>query len=107
MAQRDKPAESIKTSKPIKVIKSDAMKSMLEVMNAHFEESNNDSSQPKPPPVVVEGGGPPLPGEGGPETSSAIPPPPPPPAFDPTIVIKRPIKPPPNKTPQAQYQSQS
>jgi len=111
MAQRDKPAESTKTSEPIKVIKSDAMKSMLEAMNAHFEESNNDSSQPEPPPVVVEGGGPPLPGEGGSETSSAIPPPPPPPppppAFDPTKVIKRPIKPPPKKTPQAQSQSQS
>ena len=110
MAQRDKPAESEKTSEPIKVIKSDAMKSMLEAMNAHFEESNNDSSKPEPL-VVVEGGGPPPPGEGGPEVPSFIPPPPPPPppppAFDPTKVIKRPNKPPPKKTTPASSQPQS
>jgi hypothetical protein len=110
MAQRDKPAENTKTSEPIKVIKSDAMKNMLEAMNAHFEESNNESSQPEPL-VVVEGGGPPPPGEGGPEVSSFIPPPPPPPppppAFDPTKVIKRPNKPPPKKAPQAPSQPQS
>ena len=110
MAQRDKPAESTKTSEPIKVIKSDAMKNMLEAMNAHFEESNNDSSKPEPL-VVVEGGGPPPPGEGGSEIPSFIPPPPPPPppppAFDPTKVIKRPNKPPPKKAPQAPSQPQS
>ena len=110
MAQRDKPSESTKTSEPIKVIKSDAMKSMLEAMNAHFEESNNDSSKPEPL-VVVEGGGPPPPGEGGSEVPSFIPPPPPPPppppAFDPTKVIKRPNKPPPKKAPQTPSQPQS
>ena len=110
MAQRDKPAESTKTSEPIKVIKSDAMKNMLEAMNAHFEESNNDSSKPEPL-LVVEGGGPPPPGEGGSEIPSFIPPPPPPPppppAFDPTKVIKRPNKPPPKKAPQAPSQPQS
>ena len=110
MAHRDKPSESEKTSEPIKVIKSDAMKNMLAAMNAHFEESNNDSSQPEPL-TVIEGGGPPLPGEGGPETSSFVPPPPPPPppppAFDPTKVIKRPNKPPPKKAPETPSQPQS
>ena len=110
MAHRDKPEESTKTSEPIKVIKSDAMKNMLAQMNAHFEESNNDSSKPEPL-VVVEGGGPPPPGEGGPEVPSFIPPPPPPPppppAFDPTKIIKRPNKPPPKKAPQTTSQPQS
>ena len=110
MAHRDKPEESTKTSEPIKVIKSDAMKNMLAQMNAHFEESNNESSKPEPL-VVVEGGGPPPPGEGGPSVPSFIPPPPPPPppppAFDPTKVIKRPNKPPPKKAPQTTSQPQN
>ena len=69
MKSREKPAETSNQnsnpSEPIKVIKSDKMKSMLESMNKHFDRSS--SANVEPVKVVECGGGP------------GVPPPPPPP----------------------------
>ena len=70
MKSREKPAESSNKnsapSEPIKVIKSDKMKNMLESMNKHFQESAS-SSVDEPIKIIECGAGP------------GVPPPPPPP----------------------------
>ena len=112
MQERDKPVESKPPSEPVKVMKSDDMKKMLEAMNKHFEEGSESSEPTKL--VVVEGGGPvppppPPPGVGVSSSTSSVnpdplyipppPPPPPPPIFDPSKVPKKPNKPIPKKIP--------
>ena len=85
MQTRDKPVENKVPSEPIKVIKSDAMKNIVEEMNKHHEENKQNNINNEPTQVVVVcGGGPGVP---------PPPPPPPPPIFDPSKVKKRPNKP--------------
>ena len=114
MQTRDKPVENTTPSEPIKVIKSDAMKNMVEAMNRRHEESRANQIEDEPVKIVVGEGGPgvpppppppPPPSGGGAAISSSPvppppsggipppPPPPPPPVFDPSKVKKRPKKP--------------
>ena len=112
MQDRDKPVENKVPSEPVKVMKSDDMKKMLDAMNKHFEEGSESSEPTKL--VVVEGSGPvppppPPPGVGISSSASSVnpdplyipppPPPPPPPIFDPSKVPKKPKKPIPKKIP--------
>lgn len=114
MQTRDKPVESTPPSEPIKVVQSDAMKSMVEAMNRRYEEDSSNTIDDEPAKIVEYSGGPgvpppppppPPPMGGGPSISSSPtppppmggipppPPPPPPPKFDPSKIKKRPKKP--------------
>ena len=120
MKAREKPkTDSSTPSEPIKVIKSDLMKSMLAAMNKHFEENKDSSNEPPqiiecsggpgvppppPPPPMVGGIIPTVTKKENEETTSSIPeppkfgippppPPPPVPIFDPSKVPKKPKKP--------------
>ena len=115
MQTREKPSEEKKApSEPVKVIKSEAMKNMVEAMNKHYEESSDTNEPVK----IIEGTGgpsipppppPPPPVVGGEPPKIGIPPPPPPPPpvppFDPSKApkkVKKPVvkkqPPPPPKT---------
>ena len=80
METHDKPIEKTIPTEPIKVIKSDTMKNMVEAVNKHYEDNKNTIDEPI---KIIEGGGPPLPPPaliGGDEPPKiGIPPPPPPP----------------------------
>jgi hypothetical protein len=98
MQSREKPPENTTPSEPIKVMKSDAMKNMVEAMNRHYEESSDTQDEPiqiitggpsVPPPPPMTGGGIDPPKIGVPPP----PPPPPPVVFDPSKVPKKPNKP--------------
>ena len=98
MQTREKPIEKSTPSEPIKVMKSDAMKNMVEAMNKHYEESSDTQDEPV---QIITGGPsvpppPPMPSGGIEPPKIGVPPPPPPPppvVFDPSKVPKKPNKP--------------